>query len=81
MRARGKAAPILAGMFGQVTHQIFVELVVALAQLLLCDGCTFVFFDQHADIVAHGRRSNQEGWPPLWMTRARALKREGNGRA
>jgi hypothetical protein len=62
-------------------HEVFVELVVGFARLLLVEGRTFVFFDGHANIVAYGARSNHEDWPPLWMAGAKLLKVECDGRA
>ena len=57
----------------QVAHQILVELIFGLAGLLVADIRTFVVFERHANIVAHGRRSNHEVWPPLWMAPGRSF--------
>jgi hypothetical protein len=51
----------------QVAHQFLVELIFRFAGLLVSDGRTFIVFERHADIVAHGGRFNHEGWPPSWM--------------
>ena len=57
----------------QLAHQILVELIFRLAGLLLPEGQTFIVFERHATIVSQGRRSNREGWPPLWMALGRSF--------
>ena len=44
----------------QLAHQILVELIFGLAGRLVADIRTFVVFERHENIVAHGPRSNHE---------------------
>jgi hypothetical protein len=57
-------------------HQILVELILGLARFLFGNRRTFVFFDEHANIVADGWRFDREDWPPLWIAAAQVLKGE-----